>query len=69
MFTIAIVADGVDEPAERFNVTLSNATSAVIESPGSAVVAIDDAAAIPTASTWALLALIAMLAVIGRMRI
>jgi CSLREA domain-containing protein len=74
-FNVTIVADGVDAPTERFNVTLANATAASITAPASAVVTIDDASAsledVPTLSTSALMALLTLLAAIAiaRMRL
>lgn len=72
-FTIAIVADAVGEPTESFNLTLSVPLSASFQSAAdaTAVVTITDPAglaAIPTASSWGLVALLMMLAAVATIR-
>ena len=71
-FTIPIVPDNVPEGAETFTVTLGNETGGAFLGAGTATITITanlPAQAIPTASTWTLLLLAAVLAAITVHRI
>lgn len=69
--TVPIVADLVGEPNETFTVTLSTPTNGATLGASTATVTIEGnsgAATVPTASTWALIALALVLAAIALLR-
>jgi CSLREA domain-containing protein len=68
-FTITILNDSLQEPLERIHLTLSNPIVATLGTPLEADVEIQGDVSVPTASTWALFALMAMLAAIAMLKI
>ncbi|HEV7764635.1 MAG TPA: IPTL-CTERM sorting domain-containing protein [Thermoanaerobaculia bacterium] len=74
-FDVTITDDAVIEAGEQFTVSLSDATGATLGAPILALVAIADedalaaAAAVPTASEWALITLGCLLALAGALAI
>jgi CSLREA domain-containing protein len=68
-FTITILNDSLQEPLERIHLTLSNPSVATPGTSFEADVEIQGGVSVPTASTWALFALIAMLAAIAMLKI
>lgn len=68
-FTVSIVADAFTEPDESFTITLSNATGGAVIGTGTATVTIaGDISAVPTLSTWGLLAMALTLTTIALWR-
>ncbi|HYR27206.1 MAG TPA: Calx-beta domain-containing protein, partial [Thermoanaerobaculia bacterium] len=71
-FDVPIVDDALVEGNETFTVQLSGATGGTIGSPATATVTISDndsAAAVPTASQWALMAITLLLAAVALRRL
>ena len=68
-FTVPIVADGFTEPDEAFSINLSNATGGATIGTATATVTIaGDISAVPTLSTWGLLAMALALTTIALWR-
>jgi CSLREA domain-containing protein len=68
-FTITILNDSLQEPLERIHLTLSNAIVATLGTPFEADVEIQGDVSVPTASTWGLFALMALLGAIAMLKI